>query len=175
MNKVLLLLLIFFQLSSCSFHSSQYDFFKSLVVERSNSQKPEKNWTAYWVDRKIDLYAINIENQIIFADENVNIFFKDNMIYKVTGLFPNNSVLDIESNGNSIIYNMNGKKIAADSCELSQMVITEDMSKNYIQPCLAAKANRPYENEVNINSEGFITEIRFKIHPDYPLLRLRIK
>lgn len=175
MNKVLFLLLILFQLSSCSFHSSQYDFIKNLVVEKRNSQKPEKNWTAYWVDRQIDLYAINFENQIIFADENVNIFFKDNMIYKATGLLPNNSVLDIESNNNSIIYNMNGKKIAADSCELSQMVIINNLSKNYFQPCLATKANIPYENEVNINSEGFITEIRFKIHPDYPSLRLRIK
>ncbi len=175
MNKVSFLLLIFFQLSSCSFHSSQYDFFKSLVVEKRNSQKPEKNWTAYWVDRKIDLYAINFENQIIFADENVNIFFKDNMIYKVTGLFPDNSVLDIESNSNSIIYNMNGNKIAVDLCELSQTVIVKDLSEHYVQPCLSTEANRHYENEININSEGFITEIRFKIHPDYPLLRLRIK
>ncbi len=175
MNKVLFLLLIFFQLSSCSFHSSQYDFIKSLVVEKNNSQKPKKNWTAYWVDRQIDLYAINIENQIIFADENINIFFKDNVIYKVTGLLPNNSVLDIESNNNSMIYSMDGRIIAADLCELSQTLIMKDASKHHVQPCLSAEANRLYENEVNISSEGYITEIRFKIHPDYPLLRLRIK
>ena len=175
MNKVPILLLIFLQLSSCSFHSSQYEFIKSLVIEKNKSQKPEKNWTAYWVDRQIDLYAINVENQIIFADENINIFFKDNVIYKVTGLLPNNSVLDIESGKNSIIYNMNEKKISSDSCEISQMVITEDLSKNYFQTCMATRENRPYDNKVSINSEGYITEILFKIHPDYPLLQLRVK
>lgn len=175
MNKPLFLLLVFFQLSSCSFHSSQYDYVKSLVIEKTVSQKPEKNWTAYWIDRQIDLYAINFENQIIFVDENINIFFKDNLIYKVTGLLPNNLVLDIESSNNSIIYKMNEKKISADSCELSQIVIMQDMSKKNVQLCIASETNRIYENEVNINSEGYITEIRFKIHPDYPLLRLRIK
>tara|TARA_B100000902_G_scaffold107412_1_gene109246 strand:- start:5882 stop:6409 length:528 start_codon:yes stop_codon:yes gene_type:complete len=175
MNKFLFLSIIFFQLSSCSFHSSQYDFIKSLVVDQNNSQKPEKNWTAYWVDRQIDLYAINFENQIIFADENINIFFKDNIIYKVTGLLPNNSVLDIESNYNNKIYYMNENQIAVNSCELGQMAITENLGKNYYQLCSAEEANRSYKNEIKINSEGYITEIRFKIHPDYPLLRLRIK
>ena len=175
MNKSLFLLLVFFQLSSCSFHSSQYDYIKSLVIEKALPQKPEKNWTAYWIDRQIDLYAINFENQVIFADENINIFFKDNLIYKVTGLLPNNSVIDIESGNNSIIYSMNEKKISSDSCELSQMLIMEDLSKNYFQTCMATKANRLYENKVSINAEGYITEILFKIHPDYPLLQLRVK
>ena len=93
----------------------------------------------------------------------------------MTGLLPNNSVLDIESSNNSITYNMNGKKISSDSCELSKIVIMEDLSKDYIQPCMATKANRLYENKVSMSSEGYITEILFKIHPDYPILQLRVK
>lgn len=175
MNKSLFILLVFFQLSSCSFHSSQYDYIKSLAIEKNSTQKPEKNWTAYWIDTEIDLYAINFENQIIFADEDINIFFKDNIIYKVTGLLPDNSVLDIESDNNIIIYSLNEKKIAADSCELSQTVIMRDLSKNNIQLCLASEMNQLYQNEVDMNNEGYVTAIKFKIHPDYPSLRLRIK
>ena len=61
------------QLTSCSFSSSQFDLIKNMISPENNSFKPEKNWNAYWMDRKIDLYAINAHDQIIFADEKINI------------------------------------------------------------------------------------------------------
>ena len=59
-----------------------------MISPENNSFKPEKNWNVYWMDRRIDLYAINVHDQIIFADEKINIFYKDKQIYKITRLLP---------------------------------------------------------------------------------------
>ena len=56
-----------------------------MISPENNSFKPEKNWNVYWMDRRIDL-CYNAHDQIIFADEKINIFYKDKQIYKITGL-----------------------------------------------------------------------------------------
>ena len=93
MNKFIYLSLIMMLLTSCSFSSSQFDLIKNMISSENNPSqpennpsKPEKNWNVYWMDRKIDLYAINAHDQVIFADEKINIFYKDKQIYKITGL-----------------------------------------------------------------------------------------
>ena len=177
MNKVIIFLSILFQLSSCSFHSSQYDLFKSILVQEDNDSllKPEKNWTAYWFNQKIDLYAINFEDQIIFADENINILFKDEQVYKIIGLFPEDSVLEVDSNGQNLSYFLNGKKIGVDYCEVGQSTAINDMSRKYSRSCIGSKSKKIYENKIIINSEGMIVSMQFKVHPDYPLLKLSMK
>lgn len=175
MNKALLLLSVLIQLSSCSFHSFQFESIKKLVVKEDNSLKPQKNWIAYWYDQKIDLYAINIENQIIFADEDINIFYKDKQIYKITGLLPNNSVLEIDSKDSTLVYILNDRKIAVDLCETGQTVATGNLSEKYSRPCTDSKSENIYVNQVIINSEGLVISMQFKVHPDYPLLHLSMK
>tara|TARA_B100001059_G_scaffold236728_1_gene289481 strand:- start:4085 stop:4612 length:528 start_codon:yes stop_codon:yes gene_type:complete len=175
MNKIIILFLILIQLSSCSFHSSQLDLLKSLLIKEDSSIKPEKNWTAYWVDEKIDLYAINIKNQIIFADEHINIFFKDKQIYKITGLLPNNLVLEIYSIDRTLEYIVNGKKIRIDSCEERQSFVMDDSSEKYSRSCSESKSGNIYENQIIVDSEGMIISMQFKVHPDYPILQLSMK
>ncbi len=175
MNKVIFLLLILIQLSSCSFHSSQYDFLKSLFVQEDSSLKPKKNWVAYWVNQQIDLYAINFEDQIIFADENINIFYKDKQIYKIIGLLPENSVLEIHSNDSKLVYILNGKEIGVDSCKTGQSVVMDDLTEKYSRSCSESKSEKMYENQIIVNSEGMIISMQFKIHSEYPLLQLSIK
>ena len=175
MNKVILFLSLLFQLSSCNFHSVQYDSLKKLITKEDNSLKPEKNWVAYWVDQKIDLYAINFEDQVIFADENINIFYKDKQIYKITGLLPESLALEIESNDNSLLFLSDGKKIGVDFCEAGQSVVMDDLSEKYSRSCFEGKSEKMYENQIIINSEGMIISMQFKIHPDYPLLQLSLK
>lgn len=175
MNKVIILFSILIQLSSCSFHSTQYDLFKSLFAHEDSSLKPEKNWFAYWANRKIELYAINFEEQIIFADEAINIFYKDKQIYKITGLLSENSVLEVDTNDQTLLYILNDKKIGLDSCETGQSVIMDDSSENYSRFCESSKSKLIYENQVIINSEGMIISMQFKVHPDYPLLQLSMK
>ena len=175
MNKVIFLLSILTQLSSCSFHSSQYDLLKSLFAQEDSSLKPEKNWVAYWVNQQIDLYAINLEDQIIFADEDINIFYKDKQIYKIIGLLPENSVLEIDSNDETLVYILNNKKIRVDFCETDQLVAMGNLSKKYSRSCSESKSEEMYENQIIVNSEGMIISMQFKVHPDYPLLQLSMK
>lgn len=175
MNKVILLLSALIQLSSCSFHSSQYDSLKKLVNKQDNSLKPAKNWVAYWVDQKIDLYAINFEDQIIFADENINIFYRDKQVYKITGILPDSSTLEIESNDVSLLFLSDGKKIGVDSCEVGFLVERDEKSEKYMRSCIEKKSGKNYENQVVFNSEGLIIGMQFKVHPDYPLLQLSMK
>jgi len=175
MNKVIILLSILVQLSSCSFHSSQYDLFTSLFVQENSSLKPEKNWDAYWGNKQIDLYAINFEDQIIFANEDINIFYKDKQVYKITGLLSDNSVLGIDSNHGTLVYILNNKKIGVDSCEVGQLAVMDDLSEKYSRSCSESKSKKSYENQITANSEGMIISMQFKVHPDYPLLQLSLK
>ncbi len=171
MNKVILLLSALIQLSSCSFHSVQYDSLKKLVTKEDNSLKPEKNWVAYWVDQEIDLYAINFEDQIIFADENINIFHKDKQTYKIIGLLSEDAVLEIHSNDGALVYILNSKKIGVDSCEVGQSVVMDDLNEKYSRSCSESKSGKSYENRITVNPEGMIISMQFKVHPDYPLLQ----
>ena len=148
MNKIILLLLVFIQTSSCSFHSTQYDYVRGIVFQENIVNNPEKNWMAYWIDMRIDLYAINLEDQIIFADEKINILYKEKQVYKVMGLFPDNSVLDIESIDGSIIYKMNGKRIGIDFCERGQIAKIDDLSERYSQSCASDQSIRDYQNQI---------------------------
>ena len=71
MNRYIIFLSIILQLSSCTFHSMQYEALKELVTEEKSSSIPKKNWTIFWGDKVIDLYAINFEDQVIFVDEKI--------------------------------------------------------------------------------------------------------
>ena len=175
MRRYIILLSIILQLSSCSFHSMQYEAIKKLVTEEKNSSIPKKNWTIFWGDKVIDLYAINFEDQVIFADEKINIFFKDRQIYKITGLLPEDSVIEIDSNDDRLIYILNGREVSVDSCEEGRITVLNDYKQRYSRLCSNNKHNNSYDNQIMFNPEGMITSMLFKINPDYPLLQLSLK
>tara|TARA_Y100000996_G_scaffold192129_1_gene150402 strand:+ start:175 stop:702 length:528 start_codon:yes stop_codon:yes gene_type:complete len=175
MNRFLYLSFIMMQLTSCSFSSSQFDLIRNMISPENNSSKPEKNWNAYWMDRKIDLYAINVHDQVIFADEKINIFYKDRQIYKITGLLPELQSLEIESKDNLLLFMSDGRQIGVDSCELGYSVPTGENYEKYLRSCFSAKTNKTYENHILFNSEGMIISLRFKIHPEYNPLQLSMK
>ena len=162
-------------LISCSFSSSQYDSIKNMISPEDNSSKPKKNWTAYWREKKIDLYAINIKDHVIFADEKINIFYKDKQIYKITGLLPELQSLEIESKDNSLLFMSNGRQIGVDSCDLGYSVSINENYEKYLHSCFSEKYNKTYENYVIFDSEDMIISLEFKIHPDYNSLRLNMK
>lgn len=173
MNRVILLLVLLI-LSSCSFHSDQLNIIKDLL-QKDRSQYPEKNWTLLWNNKKTNLYAINLGKQLIFADDNINIFYKNKQIYKVTGLFGGDKLAEISSSGTSLIYKLNGKNIAIDHCKPKNMTIDENEYKRYSHTCFDQKSGDSYENQIVINSENLIVSLKFKINPSYPLLELNIK
>ena len=74
-RKMLSVLLMLSLFSACSIKSSQYSYIKSLLYDKTDPSSPEKNWNLSWAKFNVDLYAININGHIVFADENINIFF----------------------------------------------------------------------------------------------------
>ena len=175
MNRLIYSSLIMMQLTSCSFSSSQFDLIRNMISPENNSSKPEKNWKAFWMNRKIDLYAINVRDQVIFADEKINIFYKDKQIYKIIGLLPEIESLEIESKDNLLLFMSDGRQVGADSCELGYSVSTDENYEKYIRTCFSEETNKSYENHILYNSEGMIVSLRFKIHPKYNSLELSMK
>ena len=94
MIKNLFLLVLILSLSSCMVKSSQLNFVKDVFLA-SKQKGPQKSWRANWLNQIIDFYAINHADQIIFADERINIFFANNQIYKVIGLIDKDAILEI--------------------------------------------------------------------------------
>jgi len=175
MKKYIILLMLAHQLTACSVQSNQYNFIKSLISENKNYIGPEKNWTASWTDQKFDVYAINIGNQILYTGSGANIFFKNKQIYKVTGLFPNDSVLGIQFNNPNLEYFLNNKRISSDLCQNLKTVSVEVQSEKHSQICFGEKTGETYENQIITNSDDLITFLEFKLHPNYPSLKLSIK
>ena len=175
MKKLIILLLLSIALSSCSFQSSQYSFFRGLLSPKNNANIPEKNWTANWVGKKIDLFAINAGKQIIFADSNINIFFREERISKIIGLFPRDEIIRIDIDRVNLKYTMNDKKLSLDSCEERKVIIIKNESKRISQTCFIEETGKSYENQIFFNSSNLLTGLIFKIHPAYPSLELSIK
>lgn len=173
MNKVIFFLMLF-SLNSCSFQSSQYEVIKSLIKGNS-SQGPEKNWRVLFNGKQQDLYAVNLAEKIVFADEVINIFYEKQQIYKITGLFFNDAVVEVKFDGSSLAYYLNGIKISHDTCEARIVMPDAAGGKNYIQQCYDQKSGLSYENQITLNSREFITGLYFKVHPDYPSLELSLK
>ena len=161
--------------NSCSFHSIQYDYIKGLISQEEQDLQPQKNWTAIWMNQYIDLYAINVKDQVIFVDEEINIFFKEDQIYKITGLLPNNEILEIEPTKTSLKYKLNGVQISLDSCKEKKVLGQKNESIIYSRVCYQERVENSYKNEVIINSDNLITGLKFKVHPNYPLLELSKK
>ena len=173
MNKVIFLLILF-SMTSCSFQSSQFEIIKSLQTN-GNTQGPIKNWTFTWNNKQTNLFAVNVGNQIIFTDGTISIFYKDLQIYKITGLFSNDAIVEVRFDGSSLAYYLNGNKISHDTCENRIVIPDVAGGKNYLQQCYDQKSGLSYENQIRLNSREYITGLYFKVHPDYPSLELSLK
>ena len=175
MNKIILFFVFIIQIVSCSFHSSQYDFVKTLISENKKDLKPEKNWMLHWENQKVDLYAINFDDQVIFADEEIIIQYKDWQIYKIVNLLKEGSLININSTDKSIEYIIDGRKIGLDSCNEGQISLIDEQKREYSRLCSNVNSRENYKNQIKYNSKGEIVSMQFKIHPDYPPLQLSIK
>tara|TARA_B110000003_G_C16599442_1_gene515024 strand:+ start:203 stop:730 length:528 start_codon:yes stop_codon:yes gene_type:complete len=175
MNKYLILIITFAQISSCSFQSTQYDYVMNMINTNEKSSGPKKNWILKWKDYESDVYAINVQDQIVFANEKVNIFFKDKQIYKVTGLLSNNSVLTIIYDKLGLSYLIDDKIVSYDLCDERELVYSQDGSRSYFQECYNEYSQIIYENKIIMNGENEVIGIINNIHPNYSILRLNLK
>ncbi len=177
MVRVISAVLIFIITTSCTIQSYQLDYLKKFFVERESQQKPEKNWALRipWLNQVIELYAVNHEDQIIFLDENIRIFFKNNHIYNVLGILQHDEEIDIHKQDTNYLYNLNQIQIAEHSCEDSQIIKLDDGKQKIIQNCGVNDDQGGYMNQIVFNKNNLIEHIRFKIHPNYPMIELSHK
>jgi len=173
--KILLVISLFFLISSCSFQSSQYNFLKNLVINNDNLDEPKKNWSLILENKEIYLYAINYEDQIIFANKHINIFFKNNQIIKVTGLFDDIDEIEIISNNDSLSYIADNTELSTDICDSEMISYTQAKNKKYIKICYEESSKISYENQVIVSHSGLLVGVKFKVRPDYPIIELRVK
>ncbi len=174
-RKMLSVLLMLSLFSACSIKSSQYSYIKSLLYDKTGPSSPEKNWNLSWAKFNVDLYAININGHIVFADENINIFFTDNHIYRVEGLGENFGSIEIKKNNNNYTFFANNKRMSSAECENSELDPNENNVSYIYQTCFIEKINYRYFNKIAKNSNGNIIKIEYKIIPGRPSLTLSIK
>lgn len=172
--KIILIIFSFLVMNSCSINSNQYNFVKNILTESEDISLPKKNWSLIVEDKVIDLYAINFQDQIIFADERINIFYKDNHIYKVTGLYPDAASLEVIKNINSLEYIVNNQSLLIDICD-SMVIAKKNKQKIQSIKCHHESSRATYINQIKLNSDGLVIGLRFKIRPGYPPIELKIK
>lgn len=175
MRNTISLILICVQLSSCSFHSSQYEFFREFLSADQAVDLPVKTWALSWINESKDLYAINAEEFIIFADQKINILYKENQIVKIIGLLSNDRVIEIRHEGKDRFYLENNFQLSRDSCKKNQIQELDEGYKRFSQICLDSETGDEYENQVMTNPKDELVELKFKVHPFYPLLKLSLK
>tara|TARA_B100001559_G_C16492564_1_gene619103 strand:- start:1978 stop:2424 length:447 start_codon:yes stop_codon:yes gene_type:complete len=145
------------------------------VFLASKQKGPQKSWRANWLNQIIDFYAINHADQIIFADERINIFFANNQIYKVIGLIDKDAILEINSEGLELIYYFNSKKIRTDKCLEKKIESFNGLTRSITQQCFIDSSFENYFNIIEYNSKGLIRKMVFMVHPKYPSLELSLK
>lgn len=172
-TRVIFLFIINFLLLSCTVTSTQFDYLKS-IVRSENENVPKKNWRMKWSGNEIDLFAVNLKDQIIFTNNNIFIYFMNDHIYKVEGIFPNKSLIEIVSENDSLIYKVDGIAVSQDNCTKMYEVESNDLKK-FHQLCIDNQSKEEYKNQIHIDSNNMINKLYFKIHPNYPILELGIK
>lgn len=175
-TKFTIMSLILFVLSSCSFRSTQYDFLRQILVA-NQEDKPTPGWVIEWSGLMYDAYAINHQGTIYFVTANEHLIgFRDKGIFQVRGFNAIATEIKIELSNNRVIFNSDNEVKRIDYCDPWEK---KSDSENNIQfenqVCFAAGSDyNQYENSIYYNKDKIIG-LRFKIHPEYPAIKLRSK
>ena len=172
--RLKLVFITLYLLSGCSFHSSQYDLLIN-TIKPPIDEGPKPNWNAIWRDESFHLYAINHDSRIIFANENIQIWFDGEDVNQVSGLFGTSSIIEIEKNSLMLTYNHNGVILGEYNCEQKKLIYSGSKLQKYKQTCYDPSRREFFDNEIIFNENGQVTSISYKIHPDYPLIELNFK
>lgn len=175
MKKLLFIILAAPIVTSCTIKSSQYNLIKSFIIKENESSRPEKNWAVEWGGQNFDIYAINVGDQIIFADNDIQIFYTEQQVYKVIGLFPGEKTIEIKKLENNVTYYEDNRLISKDICKEEASLVNSKELISYSWKCEESESLDIHHNNIEMNLEGLLIGLTFKVHPDYPLLKLRLK
>ena len=175
-SKNVLIAIAAISVAGCSFHSSQYEFVKSLVSKEELG--PKKNWIIEWNELRTPVYAVNGPGYVLFADEfGVQLKYQDSQITDVKGLLPEGQGKDIAvavtlfSEGVRLGYRFFGESVQeVHSCSL-WLPSTENSSKEanpsmWVQNC--SYENFQYQNRRWLNELGQLVRAEFLLERGYP-------
>ncbi len=163
-------------ISNCSFHSSQYELVKGLFTS-NDIKRPQPNWITEWAALNIDIFAINHEGQIFFASYDDHLIqFKGNQVINVQGFFGDDAIVKIDLNDYRLRYTYNNKLIGVHKCyPWNDSSSLEAKIKIKEQICFDQQADYNYKNRIYTNTEDQIIALEFKIHPNYPSMKIQLK
>ena len=126
---------------------------------------------------KLDIFAINHEGQIFFASYDDHLIqFKGNQVINVQGFFGDDAIVKIDLNDYRLRYTYNNKLIGEHKCyPWNDSSSLEAKIKIKEQICFDQQADYNYKNRIYTNTEDQIIALEFKIHPNYPSIKIQLK
>jgi len=173
--RIFIIILIIFFVNACSFQSKQFNFIRN-ILENKKMESIAPSWVIDWTGIKINIYAINGNNRIIFANYDYYFLVFDGwQIIRAEGFFPDDMVAEIKVSDSDLTYILNDKIIMIDSCK--PWFISADETTNFIlyqQICSVTENDDSYTNLIFINENKQIIGLKYKLHPDYPSIQLNM-
>jgi len=175
-SKNVLIAIAAISVAGCSFHSSQYEFVKSLVSKEERG--PKKNWIIEWNELRTPVYAVNGPGYVLFVDEfGVQLKYQDAQITDVKGLLPQEQGQEIAvtvtlfDDGVTLGYRLVGESIEeVHSCSLwrqpTENANNEASTSLWVQNC--SYENFQYQNRRWLNELGQLVRVEFLLKRGYP-------
>jgi len=163
--------------AGCNFHSTQYEFLKTLVSQNEDSG-PKKNWIIEWNGLRTPVYAVNGPGYVLFVDEfGVQLKYQDAQITDVKGLLPKKQGREIAvtvtpfDDGVTLGYRFFGESVEeVHSCSLwlrSTEHSGEEANRSmWIQNC--SYLNFKYQNRRWLNEMGQLVRLEYLLKRGYP-------
>jgi len=163
--------------AGCSFHSTQYEFVKSLVSQKKDDG-PKKNWIIEWNGLRTPVYAVNGPGYVLFVDEfGLQLKYQDAQITNAIGLLSKEQAQEIAiaatrfDDGVTLGYrSVRDSTEEVHSCSLwrqaTENVNIETSTSFWEQSC--SYENFEYQNRRWLNELGQLVRIEFLLKRGYP-------
>ena len=157
-------------LVGCSIQAPQATFIYEYYLKRK-SEGPKPNWTANWMGKQLAIYAINAGNKVIYAtDEDAYIMYEGREIEESKNFVPTATVSRTRT-GNIVQFSVGKAIIAEHRCNDWIKVDTTNVY-GVVYSSLCHGSNEKYSNVIELDRDGQIIRILYKIHPDYSAIEL---
>lgn len=170
-EQMLTLVLIALSSFGCnvSLQSSQFAFAKNLLEPKM--QVAEKNWQVSWDGRLHDVYAVNHENGIYFANESgLTVTFAGSQVTRLS--LPGSRAKKVAQITKSVLadgsislrfQNEDSPNLGRHLCSSWIPVASRDGSKSWYQQC--GDGSNMYTNEIRANDQGQIVALKQVLLP----------
>ena len=169
--------------AGCNFHSTQYEFVKSLVSKKEDSG-PKKNWIIEWNGLRTPVYAVNGPGYVLFVDEfGLQLKYQDSQITGVSGLLPMEEGSEIVvavallGDGVTLGYRFLGESMSeVHTCSLwipsTENINNEPKVSMWIQNC--SYLDFKYQNRRWLNEMGHLVRLEYLLKRSHPHAKIAL-